>query len=688
MSTNSLIGCKTEKGKVRYIYCHSDGYITYNGVLLSEAYKDFAKVKELIDRGNCSSLGTKIINTRFYEDEPAEEMSIEDFKKDSYYHYLFDPATGDWTLFHNDKEAKLEDVLTKYDVFCDIEGETYNDPQKEFNDIEQTRLDFRNNYQLWNPDHNISNGLLQSIIDPELMCVDVMKREKIFESSKTTSVEKHVAIPFDTIEEGHEISDRIIGMSFNEIRLEYDLFSKKEKLMDRIDTGDISIDEIPDEYWVDKDVMLSLLKHMDPKRHYNAFVNLYNRGLDADLLADKDIGMEYVRFGASALQDLDPSLHDDKDVVLQAVKHHSYALKFASERLRDDNDVFLAAFRNNDEYAFLFCSDRLKQQKEIKQKCLDFFDGIAKLRSALDSIKTNARDRSRSEENMLENFNYVVYNFEDAYLPFKQDRDVMIHRIRANRDTYLGRDDLQLFADDELVAKELIAEGTQPYQVGIRYSTFSNRVKEMDEITITAMKINPSCLMDAPDRFKDDPELIASTKGMLLYASDRLKEDDEFNKHMIDVDHHNYSYANERVKKDRDVVMKVIEKGHYGALFGSENKKLREDPELCLAAIKSYVEQHPPASISQLFKEGISPKLRKNSEFMMGAIQICPHSYAYGYQICQKDPVVIEAAIEAGCPRSLFTGEALMIHTQTLKEKEVQHLNKDATKYRSNDIER
>ena len=60
--------------------------------------------------------------------------------------------------------------------------------KKEFDDIEQTRLDFRNNYQLWNPDHNISKGLLQSIIDPELMCVDVMKREYIFESSKTTCV--------------------------------------------------------------------------------------------------------------------------------------------------------------------------------------------------------------------------------------------------------------------------------------------------------------------------------------------------------------------------------------------------------------------------------------------------------------------------------------------------------------------
>ena len=47
MSTRSLIGIQREKDKFEVIYCHSDGYPTYNGAMLLDHYSDKEKVEIL-----------------------------------------------------------------------------------------------------------------------------------------------------------------------------------------------------------------------------------------------------------------------------------------------------------------------------------------------------------------------------------------------------------------------------------------------------------------------------------------------------------------------------------------------------------------------------------------------------------------------------------------------------------------
>ena len=60
MSTRSRIGMQNVDGTVRSVYCHSDGYPSYNGQLLIDHYTDPAKVNELIDLGSLSSLAENI----------------------------------------------------------------------------------------------------------------------------------------------------------------------------------------------------------------------------------------------------------------------------------------------------------------------------------------------------------------------------------------------------------------------------------------------------------------------------------------------------------------------------------------------------------------------------------------------------------------------------------------------------
>ena len=60
MSTRSLICEKIDDDKYRAIYCHSDGYLTYNGAMLIDHYSDKNKLEELLNLGNISCLCEKL----------------------------------------------------------------------------------------------------------------------------------------------------------------------------------------------------------------------------------------------------------------------------------------------------------------------------------------------------------------------------------------------------------------------------------------------------------------------------------------------------------------------------------------------------------------------------------------------------------------------------------------------------
>jgi hypothetical protein len=60
MSTRSYICKENEDGTFTGVYCHSDGYLTYNGAMLLDHYQSREKVEKLISLGNMSSLNERI----------------------------------------------------------------------------------------------------------------------------------------------------------------------------------------------------------------------------------------------------------------------------------------------------------------------------------------------------------------------------------------------------------------------------------------------------------------------------------------------------------------------------------------------------------------------------------------------------------------------------------------------------
>ena len=80
MATRSTIAIAREDGSVAQVYCHWDGYLENNGVLLVNHYNTADKVEELIAGGDISSLG-EIVGVEHPFDTRIAEMAQEEYDR-------------------------------------------------------------------------------------------------------------------------------------------------------------------------------------------------------------------------------------------------------------------------------------------------------------------------------------------------------------------------------------------------------------------------------------------------------------------------------------------------------------------------------------------------------------------------------------------------------------------------------
>ena len=131
MSTNSTINIQHKDGTIDGVYCHWDGYPSWNGQLLYAFYNTPEKVNELISHGGISSLGMNIgeklpedgfesyeakkknFQCEFYARDRGEKIEISHDKdiEQQAYNYLFDEEKEKWYLVENNKKIPLSKVI-------------------------------------------------------------------------------------------------------------------------------------------------------------------------------------------------------------------------------------------------------------------------------------------------------------------------------------------------------------------------------------------------------------------------------------------------------------------------------------------------------------------------------------------------------------------------------------------------
>lgn len=118
MSTRSTIGVVRCDGSKARIYCHWDGYLEHNGVILYESYSDMDRLEQLLRLGNISSLEENLETVIAYHRDRGEEWD-DCHSADEDFNYTFHENGGYWT-YHDwdeyDKERSLEEDLKKYEI--------------------------------------------------------------------------------------------------------------------------------------------------------------------------------------------------------------------------------------------------------------------------------------------------------------------------------------------------------------------------------------------------------------------------------------------------------------------------------------------------------------------------------------------------------------------------------------------
>ena len=108
MATRSTIALEFADGTVQQVYCHWDGYLSNNGVLLQNNYSDPFKLRELIDLGDISSLG-KVVGTKHDFSRLDTEMPEDEYER----------LYGDMTTFYGRDRGEAGTGPKKFKDFED-----------------------------------------------------------------------------------------------------------------------------------------------------------------------------------------------------------------------------------------------------------------------------------------------------------------------------------------------------------------------------------------------------------------------------------------------------------------------------------------------------------------------------------------------------------------------------------------
>jgi hypothetical protein len=138
MATRSRIAIENQDGSVTSVYCHWDGHIETNGVILNNNYNTKDKVVELIELGSLSSLDKTIETTTSHHRDCGDDLiqtpfsNVEELFEDGFssgveYVYCF-TKDGIWLVneYGSNQVQVLSEVLEEEGLIKQFEEDDFN----------------------------------------------------------------------------------------------------------------------------------------------------------------------------------------------------------------------------------------------------------------------------------------------------------------------------------------------------------------------------------------------------------------------------------------------------------------------------------------------------------------------------------------------------------------------------------
>lgn len=116
MSTRSHICIVNKDGSIDSIYCHGNGELAWNGLILYNNYQHIDKIRELLAGGDCSNISEEISDVDYYNDgyDSCHYKNMDDYIAANVdfpvdYSYFYDESKNKWSV-------RFKDVNRKYFV--------------------------------------------------------------------------------------------------------------------------------------------------------------------------------------------------------------------------------------------------------------------------------------------------------------------------------------------------------------------------------------------------------------------------------------------------------------------------------------------------------------------------------------------------------------------------------------------
>lgn len=153
--------------------------------------------------------------------------------------------------------------------------------------------------------------------------------------------------------------------------------------------------------------------------------------------------------------------------------------------------------------------------------------------------------------------------------------------------------------------------------------------------------------------------------AILQYASERLKDEDDFIDHVTDLNVDNFCYASDRLKSDKIYVIKILQKSRYRIenVLQYVDKSLLDDEEVVLAAVPNFygnvIEfasdrlKGSKDFVLKVAKSGIysfkwlGEGLRDDREFFFELIQHTPYALSSASDRLRDDCELVNAAVQS-----------------------------------------
>ena len=137
MATRSTISIENLDGSINTIYCHYDGYISHNGVILQTKYNDRKLVEQLVSGGDISVLGSTVSHVPISFDEPSAYTKYYSYRGEDCPARVYG-SFDDYEMNHQYEE--FEYLFTKDNVWSVFNGNDWYDLELIVNESEKEEV--------------------------------------------------------------------------------------------------------------------------------------------------------------------------------------------------------------------------------------------------------------------------------------------------------------------------------------------------------------------------------------------------------------------------------------------------------------------------------------------------------------------------------------------------------------------